>query len=322
MKAAVLHAFGEVPRYEEFPDPVPGGDQKLVEVRAVALENVVRGLASGTHYGSKATYPELPAVVGIGGVGALDGKTVTFGGCVAPFGAMAERTIVPASAVGYFMEVPDGVDPELASAVPSSAITALGSLSMAAPISPGAAVLVQGATGFAGRLAVQIAKLLGAGRVVGTGRDPASLQALPGLGADAVIDLARPDAVVRDAFAREAGDGYDVVLDYIWGHPTEVLLETLVPKGFAPPKALTRVVHIGAAAGHTVALAGEMVRTSGVSIVGLGGLDRARFPEMTRTVFEWIRAGQLRAEVERVPLAQIAEAWVQKVHGRRLVITP
>jgi NADPH2:quinone reductase len=184
-------------------------------------------------------------------------------------------------------------------------------------------VLVQGATGFAGRLAVQIARKLGAGRVVASGRDPASLCALPGLGADAVIDLAQPDDAVAAAFAREAGNGYDVVVDYLWGRPTELLLRGLVPTSFAPPRKLTRIVHVGAAAGDAIALRGEMVRTSGVSILGVGGrMDRAKLAECTATVFEWLRAGVLRAEVERVPLREIASAWPRVVHGSRLVVVP
>jgi|SRR5580658_6020753 NADPH:quinone reductase-like Zn-dependent oxidoreductase len=93
MKAAVLREFGSVPRCEEYPDPVPGAGQLLVQVKAVALENIDKAQASGKHYSSKAHFTSLPAIVGGDGVGVIDGKTVAFGGCTAPYGAMADKTL-------------------------------------------------------------------------------------------------------------------------------------------------------------------------------------------------------------------------------------
>jgi len=323
MRAAVLHAFGETPRCEEVPELRAEPGQTRVEVLAVSLQNAERLLAGGEHYASAATYPKLPATVGLSGVGRVNGMVVGFGGCIPPHGAMAEATLVPTAAVPHFSAIPGGVDPALAAAVPASALTSLIPLAGSAALEKGETVLVQGATGFAGRLAVQIAKKLGAGRVVGTGRDAASLRALGDLGADAVIDLGKSEAKVTEAFVREAGDGYGVVIDYLWGRPTELLLATLVPKSFALPRAQTRVVHVGAAAGDAIALTGEMVRTSGVSISGMGGrMDRTKIPELAAQVFAWLASGELRAEVERVPLADIARAWRRTTHGSRLVVVP
>ena len=136
MKAAVLHSLGGIPRYEDFPDPVPTGEEVLVDVKAVAVENVDRAIAAGTHYTAGA--PELPSIPCFDGIGALpDGTLVGFGNLRAPYGALAER-----AAVSAYGPIPDGVDPAVA-AVMSSAITGM-SMRMAAALKPGETVLVQG----------------------------------------------------------------------------------------------------------------------------------------------------------------------------------
>jgi NADPH:quinone reductase-like Zn-dependent oxidoreductase len=209
--------------------------------------------------------------------------------------------------------------------VPRSALTALLPLLCGAKLEPGETVLVNGATGFSGRLAIQVARLLGAGRVVGSGRHPASLRSLGDLGADAAVDLTRADAAVVAAFRREAGDaGYAVVLDYLWGRPTELLLQALVPDQISFAQHRMRLVQIGVSAGPTVALAGEALRTSGLCIMGAGdSMTPEAVGEATRRVWEWIAAGKLEAAIERVPLHDIERAWLAaKPHGSRLVIVP
>ncbi len=169
MKAAVLHQFGQAPRYEDFPDPVPGEGELLIQVKAVAVENIDKMMAAGTHFASRQFLGPLPAIVGFDGIGMLeDGALVGFGGVTSPYGALAERTVVPAT---HTVPVPDGVDAVIAAALPASALTALFPLKWTAQLQPGETVLVNGATGVSGKLAVQIARLLGAGRVIGTGRN-------------------------------------------------------------------------------------------------------------------------------------------------------
>src|SRR5690625_3343752 len=173
MKAAVLHNFGEVPNYEEFPDPVPAEDEILIQVKAVPLESIDKMMAEGEHFASKQFLSELPAIVGFVGIGELpNGKLVGFGGTKAPYGAMAEKTVVSKT---HTVPIPDGVDAITASALPASALTSLFPLQWGAKIKTGETVLINGATGVAGKLAVQIAKLLGAGRVIGTGQNEESL---------------------------------------------------------------------------------------------------------------------------------------------------
>src|SRR6185436_13145264 len=213
MKAAVLHQFGTTPKFEEFPDPPIEEGQLLVHVKAVALENIDKALANGSHFAAKQILPQLPAVVGLDGIGMLeDGKLVGFGGLKSPYGAFAEKTVIQE---GYFVPVPDGVDAVTAAALPASALTSLFPLRWGAKLQPGETVLINGATGVSGKLAVQIAKLLGAGRIIGTGRNPESIQRVYELGADAVIDLKQSDEQLAQAFKKEAGEGYDVILDFL-----------------------------------------------------------------------------------------------------------
>src|ERR1041385_5995310 len=223
MKAAVLHALGDPPRYEDFPDPQPGHDEALVHVKAASLKNIDKAMAGGSHYDDRR---EPPFVCGIDGVGALDdGTRVYCGGPRPPYGMMAEQTVVSRA---WCLPVPDDVDDTTAAALPNPALSSWLPLIWRAQLKPGETILILGATGVAGKLALQIAKHLGAGRVVAAGRHGPVLKTLPGLGADAIIARAQRDQDLPAAFTREGSHKrFDVILDYLWGHPTEVLLEAL-----------------------------------------------------------------------------------------------
>lgn len=321
MKAAVLHNFGETPHYEDFPDPLAGADELLVHVKAVALENVDKAVADGSHFATKQFLPSLPAIVGFDGIGMLeDGRMIGFGGIRAPYGAMAEKTVIKA---GYFVPVPDGVDPVMAAALPASALTGLFPLKWGAKLQAGETVLIQGATGVSGRLAVQIAKMLGASRVVGTGRNDEALRQLPSLGADAVIDLKLPDEQLIEAFKQQAEAGYDVILDFVWGHPTEVLLKALIPNEIRMSKRV-RLMQIGEMAGADIRLPASALRTTGVEIYGgAAGITPEAMAEGTAQVWEWIKTNKLQMEIERVPLSEIESAWQRTdFRGKRMVVVP
>jgi NADPH:quinone reductase-like Zn-dependent oxidoreductase len=323
MKAAVIHEFGSVPRYEDFADPIAGEGDLVVHVKAVTLENFDKMTAQGVHYASKQMFPQFPAIVGHSGVGALpDGKLVAFGGTRPPYGTMAEKAIVPKEYAAYATPVPDGVDPELAAALPASALTSLLPLRWGAKLEAGQTVLIQGATGVSGKLAVQIAKLLGAQRIVGTGREESILQSLRDSGASATIDLKRADAEICEAFAREAGAGYDVILDFLWGHPTELLFKTLTPTSAGFAKRRTRYVQIGQAAGPAITFFAEALRTSGLELTGAGNIAPEVLSEAMQQVWAWVREGKLTIDIERMYLKDIAEAWGRKVTGKRIVIVP
>jgi NADPH:quinone reductase-like Zn-dependent oxidoreductase len=213
MNAAVLHTLGQPPICEQFPDPVPGAGEVLVEVRAAALKPVDKQMASGTHY---ASYRNLPAVCGNDGAGVLqDGTRVFFAMPRTPYGAMAQSTVV---ARPRCFPRQQEIDDETAAAVLNPGLSAWGALVWRAQLAAGETVLILGATGVTGKLAIHTAKLLGAKRVVAAGRNQRILASLHDLGADATIPLDQPHPDLVAAFAREAGEtGFDVILESCFG---------------------------------------------------------------------------------------------------------
>src|SRR6267154_5502995 len=212
MKAALLRTLGKPPHFEEFADPKPSQGEVIVHVKAASLKNIDKMMASGSHYDS---HTKLPVVCGTDGVGVLDDGTRVFcGGCRPPYGMMAEQAVVPRT---WCLPIPDGVDDVTAAALPNPALSSWLPLVWRAQLKPGETVLILGATGVAGKLAIQIAKHLGAKRVVAAGRNEQVLKTLPDLGADAIIALDQPDQALTADFAREATQGsFDIVLDYLW----------------------------------------------------------------------------------------------------------
>jgi NADPH:quinone reductase-like Zn-dependent oxidoreductase len=319
MKAAVLHEVGGIPRYEDFPDPVPGDNEVVIDVKAVAVENVDKRIAAGTHYASQKYIAQLPAIPAFDGIGALpDGTVVGFGNLRPPYGALAEKTVVPK---GAYVPIPEGIDPAIATVL-GTAITGM-SIKTAAGFVPGETMLVQGATGVAGRLAVKVARLLGAGRIVATGRDDDQLRDVRVLGADTVINTAVPDEALSQAYLDAKGDGYDVVVDYLWGRATEILLRSLVPESFAFAKS-TRLIQVGESAGGALVLAAESLRTSGVEIYGAAkGLSPETMHEVYGQIVTWAQSGELTFDVVKVPLSDIETAWQRTdLRGSRLVVVP
>ncbi len=319
MHAAVLRELGKSPRFEEFPDPVPSEGEILVQVRAAALKPVDKQLATGKHYASPR---EFPVVCGLDGVGQLeDGSRVFFGGPRRPYGGMAERTVVRRA---QCFTVPDDLDDDTAAAIPNPGVSAWLSLKHSAELAAGEGVLILGATGVTGRLAVQIAKILGAGRVVAAGRNQNALSALPALGADATIQLDLPEQELIEAFRREAAQkSFGVVIDYLWGHPTEILLAALTRSEFAAAGSKTRLVEVGESAGPAITLPAAVLRSTALTILGTAGMPpREMLTEALQQVMSHAARGELRIETERVPLAEIESAWQREVQARRLVVIP
>ena len=321
MKAAVLHALGAIPRFEDFPDPQPGQDEVLVHVTAASLKNIDKALASGSHYGSDG---QLPTVCGVDGVGVLENGTRVFcGGARRPYGMMATLSVVPRT---WCVPVPEGVDDCVAAALPNPALSSWLPLTWRAQLKRGETVLVLGATGVAGKLAVQIAKHLGAGRVVAAGRNERILQTLASLGADATIALSQSDEDLALAFSREALRGhFDIVLDYVWGHPTEVLLAALTGHDLRAESRAVRLIEIGEMAGPTICLSAAALRSSGIEISGTGGgsVPHSVIFDAFPKVWALAASGQLHIDIERVPLADVESAWRRNdLPGRRLVIIP
>jgi NADPH:quinone reductase-like Zn-dependent oxidoreductase len=320
MKAAVLHELGKPPRYEDFPDPSAGAQEALVQVRAASLKSVDKQLAAGTHFASPR---ELPVICGTDGVGTLpDGSRVFFGGARRPYGAMAQRTVVPA---GFCFPIPDGLDDATAAAIPNPGVSAFLSLSHRAKLAKGEKVLILGATGVTGKLAVQIAKQLGAAKVIAAGRNPQQLEKLRQLGADSTIQLNQPGDALRKAFAEEAGEeGFNVIIDYLWGHPTEVLISAITKPEFAAINSETRLVQVGESAGPAITLPAAVLRSTALTILGTAGIPAREilFAAMNQ-VLAWAAARVLQIETESIPLSEVETAWQRAdSSGLRLVLIP
>ena len=321
MHAAVLHTIGAVPRYEEFPEPVIGDKdgEVIVHVHAASLKPVDKQLASGSHYASRSA---LPRVCGSDGVGHLDdGQRVFFGGPQPPHGAMAQRTVVPRA---FTFPIPENVNDETAAALPNPGVSAWLSLAYRAKLVRGENVLILGATGVTGRLAVKIAKLLGAARVVAAGRNQQALHSLHDVGAAATISLALPATELSDAFLREAGQsGFQVVIDYVWGGPAEAFLAAITRREFAAIQSETRFVQVGESAAPTITFPAAVLRSTALTILGTAGIPaRHVLVEAFQQVMAYAAKGDLHIDTERVPLADVENAWQRDQPGRRLVIIP
>src|SRR5580698_5032848 len=213
MHAAVVTTFGEAPRYQEFPVPVPADGEMLVDVLASGLHPRVRSQADGSHYTST---DELPLVPGIDGVGrGPDGVLRYFILPDTTMGSLAEQTVVDTR---RSVELPENSDPIAVAAAMNPAMSSWVALRQRIRFEAGQSVLVLAATGNAGRMAVQVAKLFGAGRIVAAGRGADRLAGLPALGAtDTVLLEGEPDDIAK-RLGQAAGD-VDVVIDYLWGEP-------------------------------------------------------------------------------------------------------
>lgn len=320
MQAAVVESFDRPPRYGQFEEPEAGDGEVIVSVAASALSNLVKAQASGKHYSSG---KQLPLVPGVDGVGrGPDGKRVFFFGPRAPFGAMAERVPVRKD---WVLPLPGGIDDVTAAALPNPAMASWAALQVRAKLQAGETVLINGATGVSGQQAVQVAKYMGARRVIATGRNPQSLEKVKSLGADAVISLEQPEEELKKAFraALLEDGGAQVVLDYVWGRPAELLLESLKGGGKLEGAPRVRFVQIGSVAGPTIQLSAEWLRSSGLEMLGsgLGSTPIAGILESMRAMFEAYDKAGFRIETKAVPLADAEKAWTETESGERTVFT-
>jgi NADPH:quinone reductase-like Zn-dependent oxidoreductase len=315
MQAAVVNVPGQAPRYQTFPDPAPQDGEVLIRVRAAGLHPIVKAIASGAHYSSTASGPVIP---GVDGVALLDdGRRVYFGFVRKPWGTMAELAAAPRKMLIF---LPDALSDVEAAAIANPGMSAWLSLKARAALVPGETVLVLGATGVAGQLAIQAARLLGARRVIAVGRN---VDAIAAANVDAVIALGQPEDALAEAFAAEAAAGIDVIIDYLWGRPTELLLQALA-KGFkAEGTHKTRLVEVGTSAGPTINLPGAVLRSVDLALLGSGfgasPIDQIR--EAIPRLFEMAAAGSLKIVVEPLALAEVESAWNRSNKGRRIVFT-
>lgn len=307
MNAAVITSFSEPPHYQQFEIPTPAdAEETLVDVFAVGLHPRVRTSARGAHYTSTGTLPMIPGIDGVGR--RPDGKLVYFVASDDVIGTMAERALVD---VRRSIELPDDVDVAKIAAAMNPAMSSWVTLRRRAPLQAGQSVLVLGATGNAGAMAIQVARRLGAARVVGAGRDPDRLAALAALGADAVVQLTDDADASAAALAAEAAE-VDIVIDYLWGEPARRAITALLTARSDRSRPLDWI-QIGAVAGPTIELASAALRSANLRLQGTGQgavSNSAYLAELPSLVAE-IDAGTITVTPSPMPLADVEQAWLQ-----------
>ncbi len=319
MRAAVVRSFDRPPRYETYDSPEPAGpDELVVDVLAVGLHPRVRSDAAGRHYTSTGALPMIP---GVDGVGRLpDGQQVYF---VTPddvWGSMAERAVVDRRRT---VPLPQTVDTTKVAAAMNPAMSAWVALRRRVPLEPGQSVLVLGATGSAGGMAVQVAKHLGATRVVGAGRNPERLAALSALGADDVVNLVDDPTVTAEHLASAAAE-VDIVLDYLWGAPAVNAMLAMLEARSDRSRSMNWI-QIGAMAGPTIELPSAVLRSANLRIQGngQGAVSTEGYLAELPSLIDEIDAGSIVVDVRSAPLADVEATWsAPAIPGLRIVFTP
>lgn len=320
MKAAVITTSGQPPSYRDIDEPGPvGAGEMLVQVLASGLHHVTRGRASGAHYSSAG---ELPLVAGIDGVGrGPDGKLRYFVQEPGQPGTMAERTIID---LDHSIELPSDCDQAVIAGAMNPAMASwlalrcrVPSFRKRLPFRKGKQVLILGATGSSGSMAVQVARHLGASQVIAAGRDMDRLSKLPALGATDTVTL-WDEAL--GALAREV----DVVLDFVWGDSSVRVMETVLKQRADRNRPLDWI-HVGSMAGDAAPIPGAFLRAAKLQILGSGHgavTGREILQELPELVKE-IARGTFRIDVRRLPLSDVERAWRDDTgNGDRIVFTP
>ena len=319
MKAAVVAEAASPPRWTDFADPVAATGETLVAVKASALVPLARARAAGQHYSST---DSANFVAGVDGVGRLeDGRRVYFAFVRSPFGSMAQYAPVRLDLVA---PIPDGIDDVTAAAMANPAMSSWPALLDRAKMQPGESVLVNGATGAAGLLAVQICKHLGAKTVVATGRTVEQLEPAKALGADVTIPLSLPERELADALYSAMLDcDVSIVLDYLWGASARVLLAEIARNQTGEVAPRIRFVQIGAVSGSEISLDGSVLRGSGVELLG-SGLRSVSLPRLVSRIGEALAAAgpaKFRVDATARPMETVESSWNDDTGGRRLVFT-
>lgn len=323
MRAAVLREHGRPPEYGSHPAPSRAPGQALIRVTAAPVNPLDLLCASGTSYFGPPALPYVPGAQGVGQVAEATvlpaGQRVWFS-CDAGMrpgdGAMAELCVIPEEAA---LPLPDDLSDDLAAALGLSAVAGWMALTWRGQFKPGEHVLVLGASGTVGQVAVQAARLLGAGRVVAACRDPHGRQRAAELGADAVADLTGGDPdIIASRLAEATAGRADLVIDPVWGAPAQAALRVLPPGG--------RLVNLGSAASAEASLSSAVVRSGTLSVLGYtnNALSAEQKASALAEVLGHAAAGRITTDRETLPLAAAADGWSRcgQAPHRRAVLVP
>lgn len=311
MKAGIITAVGKPPFYGDFDEPIASEGKELITVTACALSQFSKSRSSGSHYSSEGM---LPSVAGADGVGrTADGRRVYFVLPEAPYGALAQKSLVRSK---QCVAVPDSLGDVSAAAIANPGMSAWAALADRACLQPGEIVLVNGATGTAGRLAVQLAKYLFASKVIGTGRNESELEELLSLGADVVIPFqlgtGNPAGAKQHerALIAEFTHGIDVVIDYLWGESAKTII-VAIARAVEDARPV-RFVHVGGASHEeNIELPGAALRSSAIQLMGSGvkSVPLPKLLDAIRNVFDVVVPVKLQIATKTVPLSAIEETW-------------
>ncbi|WP_339224318.1 zinc-binding alcohol dehydrogenase family protein [Paenibacillus sp. FSL H8-0332] len=319
MYAAVVRSFDSGPKYEKIAAPAPSGEHEaLVDVLAAGLHLRVRAQANGSHYTST---DELPLIPGIDGVGRLPGgNLVYFVATDNAQGSFADQTLID---LRRAVPLPADADPVLIAAAMNPAMSSWVTLRRRIQAKPGFKVLILGATGNSGQMAVQIAKLMGASQIIAAGRNPERLRSLTQHGADVVLSLAG-DPMTAARSLGEASAEVDIVLDYLWGEPAALSMLPILTRRSDRSRLLTWI-QIGSMAGADAAIPSAALRSANFQIIGSGQGSvtpagyLAEFPALIQAIAE----GQLTANPIVYPLSQIEQVWKTSADSQqRIVFVP
>jgi NADPH:quinone reductase-like Zn-dependent oxidoreductase len=317
MHAAVVTSFDSAPRYQEHPTPVAAvTTEMVVDVLACGLHPRVRSQASGSHYTSA---DELPLVPGVDGVGrGPDGLLRYFILPDTTMGAMAEQTVID---VRRSVVLPQATDPIAVAAAMNPAMSSWIALRQRVHFQAGQNVLVLGATGNAGQMAIQVANLFGAGQIIAAGRGAERLARLSRFGATETVALEDDDIAQR---LGAAATDVDIVIDYLWGEPTAAAMVAVVTDRADRDRPLTWI-EIGSVAGATAPIPSAALRAAPLQIVGSGQGSvstreiLAELPELVQA----ITSGAFEIDARPMPLADVERVWSESVgSAQRIVLVP
>lgn len=317
MKAAILQTGGKPPVYGEAPAPTPKPGELLIHVQASALSQLAKARAAGTHY---STSLQEGAIAGVDGTGVTtDGRRVYFALPDAPNGAMAEQTAVPAERV---IEIPENLDMLQAAAIANPGMSVWAALVERAGFQAGETVLINGATGAAGKLCVQVARHLGAGRILVSGRNATALEELRALGADEIIpfniDPTTGDGkqAFEEALKPHFQRSIDVVIDYLWGDSAHSIISAVAKYG-AEAKPV-RFIQVGSISGGEIPLPAAALRSSSIVMMGSGlkSVSMDRLIDSVRNIYRIYQDAGLHVEIKAVPLEELTQAWTLDTHDR------
>lgn len=321
MKAVIVKEEGKTPVFvTDFKKPeVTSTTDVLLRVKAVAIKNLDRAIASGQHYSVQGT-AFAPFVIGTDGVGELENGQRVYGfglkGMLSEYALVNKDQLVP---------LPENIDLATAAALPNALMGSVIALVLRAQLKKGDVVLINGATGVTGQVAVQMARYYGASKIIVTGRNSSVLADLKQLGADTVISLQQDQNQLITSFEQvHRKTPITIVLDYVWGASASAILTALKGKGSYQHK--MKFVNVGAMSGDCMELSSSILRGTDIALLGSGigswtPIEMKRFfREFLPEAFALVAANKIKINTATYSWKNVENIWnAVLAGGQRLV---